>query len=136
MRDYCETLGWDKASPGPELTEEVVGHRVEVRPVAEQRPDPVVVGEGRLDEQTLQGKVAGEIASLEKIIVFQKDAFEAMLRGVMEDCPIVGGDTASWDGPLVLTVTILGRSAGITPAPSVGRGAGRHNADGEGRDEH
>lgn len=31
------------------------------------------------------------------------------------DCPIVGGDTASWDGKLVLTVSILGRSAGVTP---------------------
>lgn len=31
------------------------------------------------------------------------------------DCPIVGGDTASWDGKLVLTVMILGRSAGIRP---------------------
>jgi thiamine-monophosphate kinase len=31
------------------------------------------------------------------------------------DCAIVGGDTGSWDGKLVLTVTILGRSAGITP---------------------
>src|SRR5580765_7161966 len=29
------------------------------------------------------------------------------------DCPVVGGDTASWDGKLVLTLTILGRSAGI-----------------------
>ena len=25
VRDYCETLGWDKAPPGPELPEEVVG---------------------------------------------------------------------------------------------------------------
>ena len=31
------------------------------------------------------------------------------------DCSIVGGDTASWSGRLALTVTILGRSAGITP---------------------
>ena len=31
------------------------------------------------------------------------------------DCAIVGGDTGSWDGKLVLTVTILGRSAGIAP---------------------
>lgn len=30
-------------------------------------------------------------------------------------CPIVGGDTASWDQKLVISVTILGRSAGITP---------------------
>jgi thiamine-monophosphate kinase len=31
------------------------------------------------------------------------------------DCPVVGGDTGSWDGKLVMTVTILGRSAGVTP---------------------
>jgi thiamine-monophosphate kinase len=37
-------------------------------------------------------------------------------------CPIVGGDTGSWDGPLALTVTILGRSAGVTP---VGRDGDR-----------
>lgn len=30
-------------------------------------------------------------------------------------CEIVGGDTASWDGPLALTVTILGRSDGLAP---------------------
>ena len=24
MRDYCETLGWDKAYPGPELPDDVV----------------------------------------------------------------------------------------------------------------
>lgn len=31
------------------------------------------------------------------------------------DCPIVGGDTGSWDGKLALTVSILCRSAGISP---------------------
>jgi len=31
------------------------------------------------------------------------------------DCAIVGGDTASWDAPLALTVSILGKSAGIKP---------------------
>lgn len=30
-------------------------------------------------------------------------------------CPIVGGDTGSWDGKLVLSVTILGKSSGIAP---------------------
>jgi thiamine-monophosphate kinase len=30
-------------------------------------------------------------------------------------CSIVGGDTATWDGRLVASVTILGRSAGIEP---------------------
>lgn len=31
------------------------------------------------------------------------------------DCAIIGGDTASWPNPLVVTVTILARSAGIQP---------------------
>lgn len=30
-------------------------------------------------------------------------------------CPVVGGDTASWGGKLVVTVTILGRSGGVKP---------------------
>ena len=30
-------------------------------------------------------------------------------------CAVVGGDTGTWDGKLVLTVTILGRSAGVKP---------------------
>ena len=40
------------------------------------------------------------------------------------DCPIVGGDTGSWEGKLVLTVTILGRSAGIQPITRSGAKAG------------
>jgi thiamine-monophosphate kinase len=30
-------------------------------------------------------------------------------------CPVVGGDTGSWGGRLALSVTILGRSAGVEP---------------------
>ena len=30
-------------------------------------------------------------------------------------CPVVGGDTGSWPGKLVVTVTVLGRSAGVDP---------------------
>jgi thiamine-monophosphate kinase len=30
-------------------------------------------------------------------------------------CPIVGGDTGSWDGKLAVTVAILGRTAGVEP---------------------
>src|SRR6185437_7101166 len=40
------------------------------------------------------------------------------------DCAIVGGDTASWDGKLVLTVTILGRSAGVSPVTRSGARVG------------
>lgn len=36
------------------------------------------------------------------------------------DCPIVGGDTASWTGKLVVTATILGRSEGIAPITRAG----------------
>jgi thiamine-monophosphate kinase len=40
------------------------------------------------------------------------------------DCPIVGGDTASWNGRLLLTVSILGRSAGIDPITRSGAKVG------------
>jgi thiamine-monophosphate kinase len=48
-----------------------------------------------------------------------------LYRGLCEaaeafDCTIVGGDTATWDGKLVLSVTILGRSAGIQPITRAG----------------
>jgi thiamine-monophosphate kinase len=36
------------------------------------------------------------------------------------DCEIVGGDTATWPHKLALTVTILGRSAGIPPVTRAG----------------
>src|SRR5688500_12684735 len=39
-------------------------------------------------------------------------------------CPVVGGDTGSWDGKLVLTVTILGRSAGVAPVTRRGARVG------------
>jgi thiamine-monophosphate kinase len=35
-------------------------------------------------------------------------------------CPVVGGDTGSWAGKLVLTVTILGRSRGVKPVTRSG----------------
>ena len=39
-------------------------------------------------------------------------------------CAIVGGDTGSWPGKLALTVTVLGRSAGIEPVTRKGAKAG------------
>jgi thiamine-monophosphate kinase len=52
-----------------------------------------------------------------------------LYRGLREaadvfDCVIVGGDTASWEGNLLLTVTILGRSAGVKPVTRSGAKAG------------
>jgi thiamine-monophosphate kinase len=40
------------------------------------------------------------------------------------NCPIVGGDTGSWEGRLAMTVTIFGRSAGIEPVLRSGAKAG------------
>ena len=39
-------------------------------------------------------------------------------------CKIIGGDTGSWEGKLAMTVTILGRSAGIKPVRRSGAKAG------------
>ena len=39
-------------------------------------------------------------------------------------CPVVGGDTGGWPGKLVVTVTVLGRSAGVEPVTRAGARAG------------
>jgi thiamine-monophosphate kinase len=40
------------------------------------------------------------------------------------NCAIIGGDTGAWKFPLAVTVTILGRSAGIAPVTRSGAKAG------------
>ena len=40
------------------------------------------------------------------------------------DCPIIGGDTGSWNGKLAVCVTILGKSEGIQPITRSGARAG------------
>ena len=39
-------------------------------------------------------------------------------------CQIIGGDTGTWDGKLAVTVTILGRSAGVAPITRGGAAPG------------
>lgn len=48
------------------------------------------------------------------------------MRGAADPfgCPVVGGDTGAWDGPLVLTVSILGRSNGTSPIRRSGAKSG------------
>lgn len=54
-------------------------------------------------------------------IEYAKELFGGMKSaGDAFDCPIVGGDTASWGGMLVMTVSILGRSAGVAPITRAG----------------
>src|SRR5256886_4181589 len=49
-------------------------------------------------------------------IEFAKELYHGLrIAGDAFNCPLVGGDTATWDGKLALTVAILGRSDGITP---------------------
>src|SRR5580693_6136476 len=62
---------------------------------------------------------------------FSLDRAKELCEGLRQagdefQCPIVGGDTATWDGKLVLSVTILGRSAGIKPVTR----DGAHSGDG------
>jgi len=50
---------------------------------------------------------------------FPESEAQELYRGMREiadehHCPLVGGDVASWDGPLCLTSTIFGRRAGVT----------------------
>src|ERR671930_212499 len=50
---------------------------------------------------------------------------EELYRGLREvadafDTAVVGGDTNSWDGPLVLSVTVLGEATGRGPVPRGG----------------
>jgi len=40
-------------------------------------------------------------------------------------CPVVGGDTGTWDGKLVVTVTILGRCGGVKPVLRSGARVGQ-----------
>jgi thiamine-monophosphate kinase len=52
---------------------------------------------------------------------YAKELFFGMKEaGEAFDCPIIGGDTGSWDGKLAVTVTILGQSAGIEPTTRFG----------------
>lgn len=56
---------------------------------------------------------------------FAKSLFLGIkLAGDAFDCPIVGGDTGSWDGRLVVTVTILGKTDGVAPVHRNGARAG------------
>ncbi len=49
-------------------------------------------------------------------VEYAKSIYQGMREAAETfNCPIVGGDTGSWSGRLVLSVTVLGRSAGIAP---------------------
>lgn len=52
----------------------------------------------------------------EGVMEFAKELYLGMCEaGEVFNCPVVGGDTSSWSGPLAITATILGRSDGVVP---------------------
>lgn len=56
---------------------------------------------------------------------YARELFMGMeTAGAMFDCPVIGGDTGSWGGKLVISVTVLGRSAGIAPITRGGAAPG------------
>jgi thiamine-monophosphate kinase len=56
---------------------------------------------------------------------FMKELYLGMkAAGDAFDCPIVGGDTGAWDQKLAVSVTVLGRSAGVTPVRRSGARVG------------
>ena len=47
---------------------------------------------------------------------YAKELYRGVLAaGAPFNCPIVGGDTGSWNGKLAMSVTILGRADGVQP---------------------
>jgi thiamine-monophosphate kinase len=59
-------------------------------------------------------------------VEYAKELYLGMKEaGEAFDCAIVGGDTGSWAGRLAVSVTVLGRSAGIAPIRRSGAGAGQ-----------
>jgi len=60
-------------------------------------------------------------------IEYAKKLYLGMKRAADQfDCAIIGGDTATWPGKLAVTVTILGRSAGIPPVTRSGARPNQH----------
>jgi thiamine-monophosphate kinase len=56
---------------------------------------------------------------------YAKELYQGLRQAAdFAGCALVGGDTATWDGKLAITVTILGRSAGIYPVTRSGAKVG------------
>jgi len=56
---------------------------------------------------------------------YAKDLYTGLREAAdVFDCPIVGGDTSTWDGKLVINVTILGRTDGLAPVERSGAKVG------------
>ena len=69
------------------------------------------------DIAAMAGRPTGAVISLALPKKGGRDLAEQMYVGLLQlakefHCPIIGGDTNSWDGPLVVSVTVLGEPTG------------------------
>lgn len=72
------------------------------------------------DIAAMAGLPLAAVASVALPRGFSQDDAQAMYRGrrtVSDEfnCPVVGGDTGSWDGRLAISITVFGRPEGIEP---------------------
>jgi thiamine-monophosphate kinase len=77
------------------------------------------------DIAAMAGRPTGAVISLALPRDGGKQLAEQMYAGLLElarqfDCPIIGGDTNSWEGPLVVSVTVLGEPTGRGPVTRSG----------------
>jgi thiamine-monophosphate kinase len=77
------------------------------------------------DIAAMAGKPVAAVVSVGLPRSGGKDLAEALYHGLREmadrfDTAIVGGDTNSWDGPLVISVTLLGEATGRGPVTRAG----------------
>jgi thiamine-monophosphate kinase len=77
------------------------------------------------DIAAMAGRPTGAVISLALPKNGGRQLVEQMSVGLLQlarefDCPIIGGDTNSWDGPLVVSVTVLGEPTGRGPVTRSG----------------
>lgn len=75
---------------------------------------------GLSDVAAMAGECVAAVASVALPKGFARQAAEEIYRGLREvgdefGCPVVGGDVASWDGPLAISVTVLARPGAAGP---------------------
>jgi thiamine-monophosphate kinase len=78
------------------------------------------------DIAAMAGRPTAAVVSLALPRIGGRDLADRMYEGLLRlaqefDCPVVGGDTNAWDGPLVVNVTVLGE-------PTSGRAVTRSGA--------
>jgi thiamine-monophosphate kinase len=77
------------------------------------------------DIAAMAGKPVAAVVSVGLPRQGGRELAEGLYRGLREmadafDTPIAGGDTNSWDGPLVISVTLLGEATGRGPVTRAG----------------